>query len=647
MNAENSTLPTSATATAAGCPSGVTAPLDAPSTVTQQPTADKQPSINPEKAFALQLATDCARERAEIQETEEELQEALQKKQQADMETERSLHLMDIGLALSSERDIERLLDLILTKARELTDADAGSLYIVHKNDDAPAAEAKTVSEDGRTLYFRAAQNDSITVDTKLNFSVSKNTLAGYAALTGETINCSDAYALPEDAPYGFSPAWDQKHGYLTKSVLVVPMKNHAGEVIGVLQLINRKRNQYTSLRTREQWDHEVIPFDQETVKSAAALASQAAVALENNMLLQEVTKLLNDMETMLHSFILASASLIDDRDPPTSGHSERVTFLTVALAEAASQMEEGPFKDVSFTNKQLQELRYAGLLHDIGKIGVREYIFTKSHKLEPLYFTGVLNRFELLRRNWQLEAMHRKLAIAQTHSADVARLMMRHIDDELEADFQSMDNDIAMLKRANDPTTSYLPEEEFSRQQEVLCRLAKTTYEECDGEVRPLLTQDEVEALSVRKGSLTTEERRQMEHHAQMSYDFLKQITWTANFGHIPEIVWCHHEKLNGRGYPRGVMAENIPLQARMMTVADIFDALTAADRPYKKALPIDLALSILRDEAERGLLDRDVVALFIEKELYRHMAVFRPDIEMPEPFLQSNKPKTTPQST
>ena len=574
---------------------------------------------------------ECAQEREVIQEVLEEKQEALDEKHEAAMAAERSIHLMEIGLALSSERDIERLLDLILTKARELTDADAGSLYIVHKNDGAPAAGAEPVSESERTLYFRAAQNDSITVDTKLNFSVSKNTLAGYAALTGETIHCEDAYDLPADAPYGFSPAWDKKHGYRTKSVLVVPMKNHAGEVIGVLQLINRKRDQYTALRTREQWDTEVIPFDKDTIESAAVLASQAAVALENNMLLQEVTKLLNDMEIMLNSFVQASASLIDNRDPPTAGHSERVTFLTGAMASAASDATEGPFKDVYFSDKELQELRYAGYLHDIGKIGVREYIFTKSHKLEPLHFEAVLNRFALMRRNLQIEALQRKLNIAEAHSSDVARLMILRVDDEIETESRALEADLQVLTRANDPSVSYLPDEEFERQQEVLRRLAQTTYEELDGQRRPLLSEDEVAALSVRRGSLTAEERKQMEHHAQMSYDFLKQISWTANFDNIPEIVWCHHEKCNGRGYPRGIMAEKIPLQARMMTVADIFDALTAADRPYKKAMPIERALSILRDEAKLGLLDPNVVDLFIDNGIYRHMAVFRPDIEMP----------------
>lgn len=593
------------------------------------PTSDASPSEAPmTAAFAnaplISQNADCAQERVEAR-------EALEEKQQAATEAERSRHLMEIGLALSSERNIERLLDLILTSARELTDADAGSLYIVQKNNGAPAAGAEKVSEDGRTLYFRAAQNDSITVDTKLNFAVSKNTLAGYAALTGETINCTDAYALPADAPYGFSPAWDQKHGYRTKSVLVVPIRYQAGEVIGVLQLINRKRDQHTALRTREQWDSEVIPFDHETIKSADALASHAAVALENNMLLQEVTKLLNDMETMLDSFVKASASLIDDRDPPTAGHSERVTFLTVAMAEKASQANEGPFKDVHFSEKQLQELQYAGFLHDIGKIGVREYIFTKSHKLEPLHFEGVLSRFELMRRNHQLEAMQRKLTIAQTHSPEVARLMMGRIDDEIETESLALEADLKVLQRANDPSVWYLPDEDFNQQQEVLQRLAALTYEEIGGTVRPLLTQEEVAALGVRKGSLTPEERKQMEHHAQMSYDFLAQISWTTNFGDIPEIVWCHHEKLNGCGYPRGVKAENIPLQARMMAVADIFDALTAADRPYKSATPIDRALSILEDEAERGLLDPNVVKLFIENEIYRHMAFFRPDIEMP----------------
>jgi HD-GYP domain-containing protein (c-di-GMP phosphodiesterase class II) len=535
-------------------------------------------------------------------------------------QSERVMHLNEIGLALSSERDIERLLDLILTKARNFTDADAGSLYIVQKNQD---------DENESTLYFRHAQNDSIHVDSQGgNFPVSKNTLAGYAALTGETINCEDAYELPPDAPYGFSPSFDQKHGYRTKSVLVLPMKNREGEVIGALQLINRKRDEKAILRTPEDFENQVIPFSKDSESFAAVVASQAAVALHNNLLFQEVTNLLREMENMLDSFVRASAKLIDDRDPPTAGHSTRVTLLSVWMAEEASNATEGPFKNVYFSDKQLQELRYAGLLHDAGKIGVREYIFTKSHKLEPAHFEAVMSRIEMRRRGRENDALRRKLTLAQsyqTEQADQLATLLAQVDAEMEDEFRQLTEDSEILRRANDPSVTFLPDAEFEAQQGVLSRLASMTYCDRMGEEHPLLNPDELKALSVRRGSLTPEERKQMEDHAQMSYEFLRQISWTNDFKSIPNIAHCHHEKLNGKGYPRGISGDQIPLQARMMTVADIFDALTAADRPYKKAMPLERALNILREEAERGDLDSDVVELFLNNVVPKYVERLR----------------------
>ena len=525
--------------------------------------------------------------------------------------TQRLLHLNEIGLALSSERNIERLLNLILTKARELTGADAGSLYLV---EDIGLDE----DEDGvidRTLFFHLSQNDSVAMNTSAHFPASKSSLAGYSALTGEAIRCADAYQLAENAPYKFNPSWDNENGYRTCSVLVVPMKNHGGQVIGVLQLINRKKGAL-KLRTPEDFARHVLPFDSELAELAAGLASQAAVALENNRLLSRVTQLLEDAETALDSFVAAAASLIDDRDPPTAGHSERVTTLTVAMARVASEKTSGPFAEVQFSERELQELRYAGLLHDIGKIGVPDNIFSKSHKIEPLHFAAVLNRLDLRRR--ELETLDISCQLeAALGSGDAAS--QQSLREDLRAQLEQMKADRALLMRANDPSVSWLPDEEFAQQQAALQRLTQLHCTTEDGEKQPLLSAEEIASLGVRKGSLTEAERRQMENHAPMSFHFLSKIAWPSHFARIPDIAHCHHEKLNGRGYPRGVTAENIPLTARMMTVADIFDALTAADRPYKKAMPLERALRILREEAERGDLDCDVVALFIDDAIYQ----------------------------
>ncbi|HEY0072578.1 MAG TPA: GAF domain-containing protein, partial [Abditibacteriaceae bacterium] len=341
--------------------------------------------------------------------------------------------LSDIGLALSAERDIHRLLDLILKIARELTTADAGSIYTVQTTADGVNNDTKqnAASEDGINLHFRAAQNDSKPkLNTNVTFPVSSSSLAGCAALQGDTLCFEDAYQLPPDAPYRFNPDFDHKNGYRTKSVLVVPLKNHAGRVIGVLQLINRKRDARINLApdggdvTEDTVAREVVPFDEERLELAATLASQAAVALENTQLLEQI-------EALFASFVAAASSAIEDRDPSTSGHSQRVTRMTLAMAQAASQADEGPFKDVTFTSQEMRELSYAGLLHDFGKIGVREKILTKSHKLEPNYFQGVRDRLVILARDIEKAGAEQKIALLLELPQEEAVLAMQKCDEE------------------------------------------------------------------------------------------------------------------------------------------------------------------------------------------------------------------------
>ncbi|MBV9470054.1 MAG: GAF domain-containing protein, partial [Abitibacteriaceae bacterium] len=443
-------------------------------------------------------------------------------------------------------------------------------------------------------------------------FAVGPSSLAGYAALTGQLLSFDDVYELPSDAPYQFNRSLDKKTGYRTKSMVVVPLKSHSNAVIGVLQLINRKRQQDVLLEDEETVDSEVLPFDQELTELAASLASQAAVALENNILLKEI-------ENLFDKFVMASSSAIEDRDPSTSGHSARVTILTVGLAEAASEATEGPFKDVHFTPDQIKELRYASLLHDFGKIGVRENILTKSHKLEPWRFQVVEDRLLLLRRSLETQYANRKVTALMEYPREQALDIVEDLDIQLKAQLESLDSDLALLIRANDPSATFLPDEEYGRQQEVLQKLSRLTYVDKNGHEQQLLTEEEIRALSVRKGSLTPDEYAQIQEHAALSFQFLIQIPWTAEFANIPNIAHCHHEKLNGKGYPRGITAPDIPLQSRMMTVSDMYDALTAADRPYKKAMPVNKALQILEWEARDGGLDRDVLDLFVNQKIYR----------------------------
>jgi CHASE2 domain-containing sensor protein len=316
------------------------------------------------------------------------------------------------------------------------------------------------------------------------------------------------------------------------------------------------------------------------------------------------------DKDVMFDSLVLAAASAIEDRDPSTSGHSQRVTLLTV-------------------------ELNYAGMLHDFGKIGVRESTLTKSHKIEPTHFQTIKARLLLQRQTRQHHAALLKLdAILDIQSKGVKMSeetwkAFHAMDRQLEEEIRELDEDIARLVRANDPLTTYLPDADYKLLCELLDKLEGMNYEDETGVVRPLLMPEEKEALQIRKGSLTVGEYQEVQRHAAMSYNFLRQIPWTEDLRNIPEIAYAHHEKLNGSGYPLGVTADKIPIEARMMTIADIYDALTAADRPYKKAMSPERALDILRSEAKSGALDSDLLELFIAREVYK-VTIDQPSVDI-----------------
>ena len=509
-------------------------------------------------------------------------------------------HLSEIGLALSAQRDIRLLLGMILTAARDLTVADGGSLYIVEEDE-----------EGGKKLFFRAAQSDSIVVDTNMSFVVGANSLAGYAALTGEILRFDDVYDLPSEVPFQFNPRFDNEHHYRTKSVLVVPLQNHVGETIGVLQLINRKQHREVKLSSPAIVEREVVGFDEEMTELAATLASQAAVALNNNLLLQEI-------EALFESMVVAASSAIESRDPSTSGHSRRVTNLTLELARAIHEIEAGPLASVQFSATELRELRYACLLHDFGKIGVREAILTKSNKIAPIEFAEFRTRVLALQRQWEADCAHRQLELWHSGAPDAGASdeIYRHALEErvarLRADFES-------ICVVNDPMQEPYSDEVWAAARAAIARFAEMHYRDCDDNLCPLLSETEAAALRVARGTLTPEEFRQIQHHAQMSYEFLRQIPWTANLSNVPAIARSHHERLDGSGYPQGLRLNEIPLGAKLMGIADIYDALTASDRPYKRAMSPELALRILQQEAVQGKLDTHALEVFIEREIYR----------------------------
>ncbi len=513
-------------------------------------------------------------------------------KRELALATEALKLLTEVSIALSAERDHQTLLNLILSKARDLADCDAGSLYLVEH-------------EPKECLRFVLAQNDSVAAPfTASVMPLDRKSLAGYVALTGETINLEDAYSLPPGAPYGFNKAFDDQIGYVTRSMLVLPMRNHRGEVTGVLQLINRKNDEPARITGRESADAFVIPFDAPVVDLLRAVASMAAVAIDNATLIKNI-------ETLFEGFVKASVTAIEQRDPTTSGHSLRVSILTTELARAVNRSDEGPFATVEFTEKQIKELRYASLLHDFGKVGVREQVLVKAKKLYPQDLERILTRMEMARVCGEREELHREVELLKSGSGGDASLIssleeeIARKDDEL----RSFEN---VVLRANEP--SVLPEGDFS----ALQKIAAEAFPASRGERKPLLEPEEVRVLSLRRGTLTDEERLEIESHVTHSFRFLSEIPWTPELKEIPSIAYAHHEKLNGKGYPRRLTAPDIPIQSRMMAIADIFDALSASDRPYKRAVPIDKTLAILEAEAQDGMLDDGLVKLFIQCKVY-----------------------------
>ncbi len=511
-----------------------------------------------------------------------------------------------IGAALSAEHDADELLELILSKCREITRADAGSIYLVEE--DEPGEEQRLVRDHRRPkkfLRFKMAQNDSIKIPFReVVLPVSESSIAGYVAQHGCVVMVEDAYAMETWVPYRVNKQFDIDSGYHTKSILAVAMMNPKNEIVGVVQLINAKRNWRARLGTEADIESEVVPFTTRQMEIVSSLASQAAVAFENSLLYENIQRL-------FEGFIKASISTVEQRDPAAAGHSFRVANLTVALAEAVGR-DQAQFRDVKFTRSEMREIRYASLLHDFGKVGVREKVLTKARKLYPEHMEMIASRFDVARRAVQAECGERKLRCLVEEGREAYESKLPQFDSELEEQLKELDRFAGIIRDANEP--SVLPVRTF----EALHDIAAKTFRGCDGVERPLLTGEEVRMLSIPKGSLDSSERAEAESHVVHSYNFLKQIPWTRDIRNIPEIARGHHEKMNGKGYPERRASAEIPLAARMMAIADIYDALTATDRPYKSAMPAERALEILDEMAQNNEIDPQLFALFVRAKVY-----------------------------
>ncbi len=500
-----------------------------------------------------------------------------------------------IGLQLSAERNLDVLLETILTKAREITRSDAGSLYLVENPPDG-----------ARCLRFALAQNASVEIPFQaVTLPLDEASVAGYVALTGEVVNLVDAYAPPPGSRFQINRWFDEHSGYRTMSMLVVPMRTPQGETLGALQLINCRPEFPGPLRSAAEVERHVRPYDERHVRLAGSLASQAAVALANR-------RLYDSISVLFEGFVMASVTAIESRDPTTSGHSSRVAILTVGLAEAVNRIASGPYGALRFTVDEVREIRYAALLHDFGKVGVREHVLVKSKKLYPGDLDRIRQRIELLMRDLELGVTRRKLDWAVRHGQPGYPEHAAKLDAELATAIAELNEALDVILTMNEPSVH---SQDFTGQ---LLRITARSWDDHRGRRRTLLTPEEASVLAITRGSLTEIERREIQQHVVHTYEFLNQIPWTREFRRIPEIARSHHEKLDGSGYPSGARGEHIPVQSRMMTIADIYDALTATDRPYKKAIRAEEALDTLRAEQRSGALDGHLLELFIDARVF-----------------------------
>ena len=512
-----------------------------------------------------------------------------------------------VGIALSAEHDHDRLLSLILSKAREITNADAGSLFLVARLEMPVETPERTVERvGGRWLRFRLAQNDSRQLRFEEDIlTIGPGSIAGYVAETGETLNIEDAYAPSEGKPFAINRSFDETISYRTRSMLVIPMQNHEGESIGVLQLINKKRSRDTILDGPSTFETEVLPFDEHDERLVRSLASQAAVSVENNSLYLQ-------RENLFARFVDAAVQAIESRDPTTQGHSRRVAAMTAELARVTNRTSHGAYAHLHLTAEQIRELRYAALLHDFGKVGVTEKVLRKATKLYHGELSLVRQRFKTIRRT--LEAQYLRRMLDQLLLKEATPEEIERIKADLNLRLEVVDRARDAVEDANKPTVTHYSAFRFIEE------LGALTYDDLDGTPKSYLEPEEIVSLTVTRGTLTDLERRKIESHVIHTYDFLSTIPWTRDLQDIPELARSHHEKLDGSGYPGGLRADGIPPQTRMMTISDIYDALTAKDRPYKPAVPTTKALGILEEDAGKGRIDRDLLDLFIEAKVFLH---------------------------
>jgi HD-GYP domain-containing protein (c-di-GMP phosphodiesterase class II) len=510
-----------------------------------------------------------------------------------------------IGIALSSQHDLTKLLDLILTESMEITGSDGGSLYLAVDKD--RRLTPLDGSEGEKFLMFKFALNFSReTPFTEFIIPIDSNSISGYCAANGKILNLPDVYSLPPDTEFAVNKSFDEKTNYRSKSMLAVPMKNTEGDVVGVIQLINKKDRPLRLLKAAADFAQFVEEFNAEDEALLSSLGSQAAVALENAKLVDDITKL-------FEGIIMACNTAMEQRDPPTSGHSVRLSQITLRLAEAVNQVKDGPLVKFRFDVRKMMAIRYACLLHDFGKICVPENVLLKPKKLWDYQIENIRQRFALAKCFIKAEEMRQKIDAFRKSDAR-AEQSWGDLEQANRSLLLGLEDDLQCIMESNEPRL--LANESSSHLKEISAKIFRPPEEQAEP-VR-LLSPFELEQLSIRKGSLNEAERKEMENHVVYTYKFLSLIPWTKHLKQVPMVASSHHEYLNGAGYPRHLAGEQIPIESQMMAIADIFDALTAQDRPYKKAVPLPKALDIISELVKQKQLNPDLWDLFLRDKVY-----------------------------
>ncbi len=506
--------------------------------------------------------------------------------------------LAQIGRALSAQRDPDVILEMIVQQARRFTHADGGTVYLM--TDDEKELAFHVVQTESLNIAMGGMSGNPVTIPNVqlccTDGSSNHANVSAYVATTGEVVNIPDVYEA-EGFNFEGTKKFDAALNYRSMSMLVMPLRDHEDEIIGVLQLINARDK-----------SGKTIPFSTELVDMTLALASQAAVVITQH-------RLISDLKNLFESFIKAIAAAIEEKSKYTGGHIQRVAELTMRIAEQINGQTEGPFADVQFNADEMDELRIAAWMHDTGKITTPEYVVDKCNKLETIF-----DRIDLVGTRWQAIKLHRELEAEKekvrilTEGKSDERL--KEIEESCKADLEQLDDDLKFLRSSN-TGGEFMADDKIERLQ----NLAKQTYGS-NGDQHRFLSDEELYNLSIRKGTLNNEERQKMNDHATMTIKILNQLPWPKKLRNVPQIAGAHHEKLDGTGYPSGLKGDEIGLGARIMAVADIFEALSASDRPYKKPMPLSQTIKILGFMVKDQHIDGRIVDMFVNDGLHLEYA-------------------------